>query len=100
MKVHMRSIHKKITLRLSLLGVVLGLAACGNKDVEKPASQIAVKATSGEISVHQLNNLWPRPGASPAQPEAAQKIRRETLNKLVDQELAVEQALEKSLTGR
>lgn len=93
----MRSIHKKITLRLSLLGVVLGLAACGNKDVEKPASQIAAKVNSGEISVHQLNYVLTRTGAGAASPEMAPKIRREILDKLVDQELAVEQAVGKKL---
>lgn len=93
----MRSIHKKITFRLSLLGVVLGLAACGSKDVEKPASQIAAKVNSGEISVHQLNYVLTRTGAGAASPEMAPKIRREILDKLVDQELAVEQAVGKKL---
>jgi EpsD family peptidyl-prolyl cis-trans isomerase len=93
----MRSIHKKITLRLLLPALTLGLAACGSKDVEKPASQIAAKVNSGEISVHQLNYVLTRAGASSASPEAAPKIRREILDKLVDQELAVEQALEKKL---
>jgi EpsD family peptidyl-prolyl cis-trans isomerase len=93
----MRPIHKKITPRLLVLGVTLGLAACGSKDVEKPATQIAAKVNSGEISVHQLNYVLTRTGASSASPEAAPKIRREILDKLVDQELAVEQALEKKL---
>ena len=52
----MRSIHKKITFRLLLLGVTLGLTACGSKDVEKPASQIAAKVNSGKF-VHQLNYI-------------------------------------------
>jgi EpsD family peptidyl-prolyl cis-trans isomerase len=93
----MRSIHKKITLCLLLPAITLGLTACGSKDVEKPATQIAAKVNSGEISVHQLNYVLTRTGASSASPEAAPKIRREILDKLVDQELAVEQALEKKL---
>ena len=95
----MRSIYKENTFRLSLLGavLVLGLAACGSKDVEKPASQIAAKVNSGEISVHQLNYVLTRTGVSAASPEVAPKIRREILDKLVDQELAVEQAVEKKL---
>src|SRR5512146_2004707 len=93
----MQSVHQNVTLRIYLLGVALGLAACGSKDVEKPASQIAAKVNSGEISVHQLNYVLTRTGASSASPEAAPKIRREVLDKLVDQELAVEQALEKKL---
>src|SRR5690348_13115268 len=93
----MRLYYKKTTHRMLLLGTMLALTACGSKDVEKPASQIAAKVNSGEISVHQLNYVLTRTGAGSASPEAAPKIRREILDKLVDQELAVEQALEKKL---
>ena len=80
--------------------VALGIAGCGNKDAEKPkpATQIAAKVNSGEISVHQLNYVLTRtPGAGAVSPETAPKLRREVLDRLVDQELAVEKAIEKKL---
>ena len=54
---------RRITPRLCLFGLVLGLAACGSKDVEKPVGQIAAKVNSGEISVHQLNYVLTRTGS-------------------------------------
>ncbi|SEK25985.1 EpsD family peptidyl-prolyl cis-trans isomerase [Nitrosovibrio tenuis] len=93
----MPSFQQKFTLRMLLLGVALGLVACGSKDMEKPASQVAAKVNSGEISVHQLNYVLTRTGVGASSPETAPKIRREILDKLIDQELAVEQAVEKKL---
>jgi EpsD family peptidyl-prolyl cis-trans isomerase len=87
---------KGIPQILSLL-LALGLAACGSKDAEKPASQIAAKVNSGEISVHQINYVLSRTGAAAGTPETAPKIRREILDRLIDQELAVEQAIGKKL---
>lgn len=92
----MQPAHPRLVyLILPLLA--LGLAACGSKEAEKPASQIAAKVNSGEISVHQINYVLTRTGAGAKTPEMAPKIRREILDKLVDQELAVEQAVEKKL---
>lgn len=96
-KVNMPPFPKRITSRICLLGVALGLAACGSKEVEKPVGQIAAKVNSGEISVHQLNYVLTRTGASASSPETAPKLRREVLDKLIDQELAVEKAVEKKL---
>lgn len=88
--------QKHILPTLSLL-FAFGLAACGGKEAEKPASQIAAKVNSGEVSVHQINYVLSRTRAEASTPEAAPKIRREILDRLVDQELAVEQAIEKKL---
>ncbi|MDE2367197.1 MAG: EpsD family peptidyl-prolyl cis-trans isomerase, partial [Betaproteobacteria bacterium] len=93
----MQSFQQKFTFRIGLLWVILGLAACGSKDAEKPASQIAAKVNSGEISVHQLNYVLTRTGAGASSPDMVPRIRREILDKLIDQELAVEQATEKKL---
>lgn len=79
------------------MSLALGLVACDSKDAEKPASQIAAKVNSGEISVHQINYILSRTNAGANTPETAAKIRHEILDKLVDQELAVEQAVEKKL---
>ena len=76
--------------------LVAGLAGCGNKESAKPAGQIAAKVNSGEISVHQVNYILSRTPAA-SKPEAGPKLRREVLDRLIDQELAVEQAVEKKL---
>jgi EpsD family peptidyl-prolyl cis-trans isomerase len=96
----MRTIPCNIISILLIPSVALGIAGCGSKDADKPkpATQIAAKVNSGEISVHQLNYVLTRtPGAGAATPEMAPKIRREVLDRLVDQELAVEKAMEKKL---
>lgn len=96
----MRTIVYNIISILLIPSVALGVAACGSKETEKqkPATQIAAKVNSGEISVHQLNYVLTRtPGAGAASAEMAPKIRREVLDRLVDQELAIEKAIEKKL---
>jgi EpsD family peptidyl-prolyl cis-trans isomerase len=96
----MRTIPCNIISILLIPSVALGIAGCGSKDADKPkpATQIAAKVNSGEISVHQLNYILTRtPGAGSASAEMAPKIRREVLDRLVDQELAVEKAIEKKL---
>ncbi len=93
----MRPIHSTLVFPILSLLFALGLTACGNKEAEKPASQIAAKVNSGEISVHQINYVLTRTGVGAKTPEMVPKVRREILDKLVDQELAVEQAVEKKL---
>ncbi|MBS1190919.1 MAG: epsD [Rhodocyclaceae bacterium] len=68
------------------------MAACGDGSSDKkPASQVVAKVNSGEISIHQLNFLLQHlPGLAP---EKADEARRRILEELVDQELAVQQAL-------
>lgn len=89
---------KKLMPSLALLPFVLILANCGGKESSQPpASQIAAKVNSGEISVHQINYQLARTGASASNPEMAPKVRRQILDKLVDQELAFEQAISKKL---
>jgi EpsD family peptidyl-prolyl cis-trans isomerase len=93
----MKTNGKRILLSALALTLTLGLAACGGKDEKKPASQVAVKVNAEEISVHQINFVLGRSGAGNVPPEQAPKVRREVLEKLVDQQLAVEQAIEKKL---
>lgn len=93
----MEAFRQKLTYSILFVSAAFGLAACNNKEAEKPASQIAAKVNSGEISVHQVNYILSRTGAGANKPEMAPKIRREILDRLVDQELAVEQAIEKKL---
>ena len=93
----MQVIRQKLIFPTLFVSLALGLAACNSKEAEKPASQIAAKVNSGEISVHQINYILSRTGAGASTPEMAPKMRREVLDRLVDQELAVEQAIERKL---
>jgi len=77
--------------------LLLGLAACGNKDEKKAATQVAAKVGSEEISVHQINQVLSRGSSAGATPAAVQALSREVLEKLIDQQLAVEQATEEKL---
>jgi EpsD family peptidyl-prolyl cis-trans isomerase len=77
--------------------IALTLAACGDKQDKKVATQVAAKVGSEEISVHQINQVLSRTNTGGANPEQVQAMSREVLEKLIDQQLAVEQATEKKL---
>ncbi len=82
-------------LALLLAAAFFSVTAC-NKDKEKKvATQVAAKVNGDEISVHQINNVLARTQGIP--PEMADKARREVLDKLIDQQLAVQQATDKKL---
>lgn len=83
----------RITLMAVATSLVL-LSACGEKK-EKAASQTAAKVNKEEITVHQINFvLQQQRGLQPAQAEAASK---QILERLIDQELAVQKAEELKL---
>ncbi|WP_428419892.1 EpsD family peptidyl-prolyl cis-trans isomerase [Methylibium sp.] len=72
---------------------LVALTACGERQ-KAPASQVAASVNDREISVHQLNfALRQRPGVQPSDATAARKV----LDELVDQELAVQAALDLKL---
>jgi len=80
---------------LAPLMLALALAAgCGKKDEDKkPATQVAAKVNADEITVHQVNNVLARtPNLTP---EVADRAKREILDKLIDQQLAKQKAIEK-----
>ncbi len=77
--------------------VALALVACGDKAGKKAATQVAAKVGSEEISVHQINFVLSRTNTANVSPEGAERLRHEVLEKLIDQQLAVDQAVEKKL---
>lgn len=87
----------RCSLTLLAVALALGLSACGNKDDKKVATQVAAKVGSEEISVHQINQVLSRTNTQGSTPEAVQVMSREVLEKLIDQQLAVDQAIENKL---
>lgn len=79
--------------RLLVAAVALALAGC-NAD-KKPATQLAAKVNGDEISVHQVNNALSQTRAVP--PEKLADARRLVLDRLIYQQLAVQQAIEDKL---
>lgn len=75
---------------------------CGKKDEaakgdakEKATSQVAAKVNAEEITVHQINSVLSRTPNIP--PEAAGKAKIEILNRLIDQQIAKQQAIEQKI---
>ena len=92
---HNRYTQSPLTHAVLAIALAFGLSACGNK--EKAATQVAAKVGSEEISVHQINQVLSRTNTAGATPQAVQAMGREVLEKLIDQQLAVEQATESKL---
>jgi EpsD family peptidyl-prolyl cis-trans isomerase len=74
-------------LPLAVVSAALALSACGDKK-DKGATQTAVKVNKDEITVHQINFvLQQQRGLKPEQAEAASK---QILERLIDQQLALQ----------
>jgi EpsD family peptidyl-prolyl cis-trans isomerase len=82
-------------LAILMVGGVLLLAGCGGGKDKAAASQTAAKVNKEEVTVHQINFvLQQQRGLKPEQAEAAS---RQVLERLIDQELAVQKADELKL---
>lgn len=87
---------------LQLVPLLLALAlfaGCGKKeDAEtkaKAATQVAARVNAEEITVHQVNNILAR--NPKIAPESAPEAKREILNRLIDQQLAKQEAIQTQL---
>lgn len=87
----------KRTVFLVVCASVVGLSACGKKDNSAPATQVAAKVGSEELSVHQINQVLSRTNTTGASPEMAQAMSLDVLEKLIDQQLAVTKAIDSKL---
>lgn len=91
--------HKVQQASATLLAAVLGLvlAACGSSESggEKKATQVAAKVNSDEITVHQVNAALPR--MNNPTPEQAKAASKQVLDRLVDQQLFIQKAMEAKL---
>jgi len=93
-----RSMRPQSTGKWLIVGIVaLALGACGDKAGKKADTQVAAKVGSEEISAHQVNFVLSSTNAANATSESAERLRKEVLEKLIDQQLAVDQAVEKKL---
>ena len=80
-----KSLAKAVAVSLMLAMVV------GCSDDAKPATQLVAKINDDEISVHQINNAVARiPNVTP---DSVEKVRHDTLDNMVNQQLAVQQAV-------
>ena len=81
---------------MTAAALALVLAGCGEKkDKDKPASQTAAKVNKEEITVHQINFvLQQQRGLAPEQAASASK---QVLERLIDQELALQKAQDQKL---
>jgi EpsD family peptidyl-prolyl cis-trans isomerase len=83
-------------MSIVLAGVVAGLlAGCGGGSKDKPASQTAAKVNKEEITVHQINLVLGQQRALP--PEQAASATGQVLERLIDQELALQKAGDQKL---
>jgi len=82
---------------IALAAVVVLLAGCGDKkkDKDKAASQTAAKVNKEEITVHQINFVLQQQRGLP--PEQAASASKQVLERLVDQELALQKAQDQKL---
>lgn len=87
---------KTLPSLICALVIAVPLAGCNDdKSGSKGATQVAAKVNGAEISVHQINAVLTK--ASGVTNENAAQARKEILDRLVDQQIAVEQAIAKKL---
>jgi EpsD family peptidyl-prolyl cis-trans isomerase len=79
---------------VAALALAVTLAGCGEKK-DKPATQTAAKVNKEEITVHQINMVTERQRALPA--EQAASAASVVLERLIDQELALQKAADQKL---
>jgi EpsD family peptidyl-prolyl cis-trans isomerase len=86
----------KVATLPSAIFLALGLAGCGEKkaDENKP-TQIVAKVNDAELSVHQLN--FALQGLQETDPERIARLRKAALERLVEQEVIVQDAVKKKL---
>jgi EpsD family peptidyl-prolyl cis-trans isomerase len=83
---------KRLFTSSALIAIAVALSACGKADEKTTSSQIAAKVNRNEISVHQVNHVVAH--RRDIAPEQAKQAAGEALERIIDQELLVQKALE------
>ena len=86
-------------MSLALAAISLSaLTACGERAAAPlPATQVAARVGGEEISIHQINTLLAQENGNTLTPQQTRSKSRAILENLIDQQLAVEQALNHQL---
>lgn len=91
---HNQSLPARLVFAALLPALALS-AACGKNEDKQVATQVAAKVNGDEITVHQINHaLAQRENVTP---EVAAQAKREILDRLIDQHLATQKAIENKL---
>ena len=80
-------------LFVAALSIASVLAGCGEQ--KKPATQVAAKVGADEITISQVNSVFAKMQAIPG--KTAAQAKHEVLDNLIDQQLALRQAMDKKL---
>ncbi|CAG1013406.1 hypothetical protein BURC_00418 [Burkholderiaceae bacterium] len=80
---------------LAATALTVVLAGCGDSNKDKPATQTAARVNKEEITVHQINYVLAQQRGLP--PEQAASAGQQVLERLIDQELAVQKAAEQKV---
>jgi len=90
--------HRDTDPSLVFTALLLALAlatGCGKKEDAAVATQVVARVNADEITVHQVNNVLAR--SQNITPEVAEQAKREILERLIDQRLARQKAIENEL---
>jgi len=88
------NIHTFLVFTALLLALAL-TTGCGKKEDAKAATQVAARVNADEITVHQVNYVLAR--SQNVTPEVAAQAKRDILDRLIDQHLARQKAIENKL---
>lgn len=89
----MKPLHQISIPPLLLLYAIA--SGCGNSEDKAVTTQVAAKVNTTEITVYQVNNVLAKtPNVTSA---VEQRVKREILDSLIDQQLARQQAIENKL---
>lgn len=80
---------------LSIILIAVALTACGKGEDKKTSTQTVAKVDGAEITMHEVNLLLK--GMPNVTPDNAPAIRKQVLDKLIDQQILVEKANKESL---
>ena len=88
-------INQPFPVFTALLLALALTTGCGKKEDAKVATQVAATVNGDEITVHQINHVLAR--SQNVTPEVAAQAKREILDRLIDQHLAKQKAIENKL---